>query len=86
MKYPFRCPVCNGSKSVPLGFYTHTISSGSTSMMPVLEACRSCDNGILWVEYEGFTKAEIAKIQKNKKFMTKLKHSYKESRKVWPSC
>ncbi len=44
------CPVCNGTMSVPLGFYSHTISSGSTTGVPVLEPCRSCKNGLIFDE------------------------------------
>lgn len=42
---PHRCPVCDGRRTVPAGFYgREQVLSGTTP-----EACRSCDGtGILW--------------------------------------
>lgn len=51
MKIAQRCPVCQGSGNVPGGFYNvcagHTESLSSTSVM---EKCRSCINGIIYVD------------------------------------
>ena len=79
-KYPVTCPVCNGTMSVPLGFYTHQVSGNSTSATPQLEPCRSCDKGIHWIEYEGFTKVELIKIRGNKKYLARIEKAYNESK------
>lgn len=42
---PFRCPVCNGSGTVPCNFYTQ---SDTTNMASPVQ-CKSCSGtGIVW--------------------------------------
>lgn len=48
MKIPFVCPVCQGRKTVPAGFY-NGLEGISTSITP--EPCQSCNAmGIVWSE------------------------------------
>ena len=53
MKIAQRCPVCQGSGNVPGGFYNvcagHATSWSSSSAM---EKCRSCVDGLVYVEQE----------------------------------
>lgn len=45
---PFRCPICNGTGFVPIGFYSNT-SGECAASETVTENCRSCDGtGIVW--------------------------------------
>jgi hypothetical protein len=45
---PFRCPVCNGSGIVPVGFY-HSVSGSYLSSNAGPDTCRSCNGtGIIW--------------------------------------
>jgi hypothetical protein len=44
---PYTCPVCNGRKRVPSGFYN--TSGFGTSSTAVDEECRTCNgSGIVW--------------------------------------
>ena len=44
---PYRCPVCQGRGSVPIGFYNYDGGGMSTSTTP--EICRACGGrGIVW--------------------------------------
>lgn len=44
---PFVCPVCQGRRTVPPGFYGFYWGSGATNAEP--EPCRSCDGtGVVW--------------------------------------
>lgn len=50
MKTPFKCPVCNGTKVVPNGFYNST-SGYYTTNSTTPEPCQSCNGtGIVWSE------------------------------------
>lgn len=45
---PYRCPICNGSMTVPNGFYNQVNGYWSTSSLSP-EKCRSCNGtGIVW--------------------------------------
>ena len=45
---PHKCPICDGTGTVPNGFY-NKFSSCSTTITP--EQCRSCSgSGILWAQ------------------------------------
>lgn len=48
-KVPYKCPVCNGVGTVPVGFYLmQTVSSNAAS-----QQCRSCSgSGIIYVQQE----------------------------------
>ncbi len=46
-KKPYVCPVCNGSRFVPLWFYTHESIYWSSNAAS--EQCKTCNgNGVLW--------------------------------------
>lgn len=48
---PHRCPICNGTCSVPAGFYTCGVSA-STSPEP----CRACKGtGVIWAGGESYS-------------------------------
>jgi DnaJ-class molecular chaperone len=50
MSKPYKCPVCEGSGKVYLGFYQGVSPSWNTSQTtPSLETCKSCHgSGIVW--------------------------------------
>jgi hypothetical protein len=45
---PFLCPVCRGVGRVLLGFYEMKNPKIDDSGNVLLEACRSCEGGIVW--------------------------------------
>ena len=55
MKIAQRCPVCQGSGNVPGGFYNvcaGQMTSWSSSYCSFYELCRSCVDGLVYVEQE----------------------------------
>jgi hypothetical protein len=55
MKIAQRCPVCLGSGNVPGGFYNvcaGQMTSWSSSYCSFYELCRSCVDGLVYVEQE----------------------------------
>ena len=47
---PNRCPVCNGTGTVPYGFYLH-LPSIDTTTVSSYETCRQCrGEGLIWSE------------------------------------
>ena len=49
MRTPFRCPVCNGQRLVPNGFYSHIGVETYTSSDATPETCQTCNGeGIVW--------------------------------------
>lgn len=46
MRTPHKCPVCNGSTVVPLGFYHRSFELEFT------EKCKTCKDGIIWDDEE----------------------------------
>ena len=48
-KTPHRCPVCEGKGFVPNGFYITTNGHWTTNSLEP-EKCRSCVNGVIFIE------------------------------------
>lgn len=46
MRTPHKCPVCNGSTLVPLGFYQ------KSDEVKISEKCKTCKDGIIWDDEE----------------------------------
>lgn len=51
MRTPFKCPVCNGQRRVPRGFYDAIGVDNWTTSDVTPETCRTCNgSGIVWGE------------------------------------
>lgn len=49
MGQPYKCPICNGTGTVPNGFYNQNLDGWYTSTTTRDETCRSCNGtGIVW--------------------------------------
>ena len=46
---PHRCPVCLGTTNVPGGFYT-CCPGGTPTSDSAMEKCRTCVNGVVWMD------------------------------------
>jgi len=45
---PYKCPVCNGTTWVPVGFYSGPVQDGKSTSSVSPEKCRACVNGVIY--------------------------------------